>query len=340
MKKANKSVGKAEEMDSSNRQIRVYCDGIYDLFHYGHARQLRQAKMAFKEYDLSSINPVYHPLFEQNKNRDVYLIVGVCSDADTLLHKGRTVMNHEERAESLRHCRYVDEVVENAPWVINQEFIDLHRIDFVAHDDLPYTSATHDDVYAFVKESNRFLPTQRTEGISTSDLITRIVKDYDVYVRRNLARGIDRKELGLSSLGVQGVKLWGLYREAEDVVKKNWTSTKDEVFPKHADGSRDLINGFLHMFDILGRDRSINSAKRRQSSSGGGVVGFLRRAVSPAFVDGDEDLLRQTNNDQYNAATRIPFTANGKNDMDDKAEDGTDMDAEVVKKKPKRSRNN
>jgi choline-phosphate cytidylyltransferase len=34
-------------------------------------------------------------------------------------------------------CRWVDEVIPGAPWVINQEFLDKHKIDFVAHDSLP-----------------------------------------------------------------------------------------------------------------------------------------------------------------------------------------------------------
>ena len=76
-------------------------------------------------------------------------------------------MTDLERYEALRHCRYVDEVVIDAPWTLDEEFLELHKIDFVAHDDAPYTIGSEaDDVYAFVKKRGMFVATQRTEGVS------------------------------------------------------------------------------------------------------------------------------------------------------------------------------
>ena len=53
-----------------------------------------------------------------------------------------------------------------------------------------------------VKRMGRFMETKRTEGVSTSDIILRVLKDYNDYVMRNLSRGYTRKDLGVSFIRV------------------------------------------------------------------------------------------------------------------------------------------
>lgn len=74
----------------------------------------------------------------------------------------------------------------------------LHLIEFVLISplDVDLSGVSADgDVYGPIKTAGKFLETQRTEGISTSDLIVHIVKDYDDYVKRNLKRGYTKEAL-------------------------------------------------------------------------------------------------------------------------------------------------
>ena len=107
-------------------------------------------------------------------------------------------MNEHERTEILKHCKWVDEVICPCPWIISLDFMAKHNIHYVAHDDLPYGSVGQDDIYAPIKKAGKFKATQRTEGISTSDIILRIIKEYDMYIQRLKDRGYKREELGLS----------------------------------------------------------------------------------------------------------------------------------------------
>lgn len=95
----------------------------------------------------------------------------------------------------------MDEVVEDAPWVVTEDFLRRHHIDYVCHDALPYADtsgqASDGDVYSHLKRHGRFLETQRTEGISTSDIINRVIVHYDDYVLRQLQRGYSAKEMNV-----------------------------------------------------------------------------------------------------------------------------------------------
>ncbi|KAG2248040.1 hypothetical protein Bca4012_088720 [Brassica carinata] len=225
-----------EETASSNRPVRVYADGIYDLFHFGHARAIEQAKKSFP---------------------NTYLFVGCCNDEITNKFKGKTVMTESERYESLRHCKWVDEVIPDAPWVLTTEFLDKHQIDYVAHDALPYADASGagNDVYEFVKSIGKFKETKRTEGISTSDIIMRIVKDYNQYVLRNLDRGYSREELGVSFVKEKrlrvNVKLKKLQEKVKEQQGKIQTVAKTAGMHRNewVENADRWVAGFLEMFE-------------------------------------------------------------------------------------------
>ncbi|XP_048509237.1 choline-phosphate cytidylyltransferase A-like [Athalia rosae] len=263
------------------RRLRVYADGIYDLFHQGHARQLMQAKNIFP---------------------NVYLIVGVCSDELTHSKKGRTVMTDSERYDAVRHCRYVDEVVRDAPWALDDDFLIKHKIDFVAHDDIPYITDDGSDVYAWLKERGMFVATERTEGVSTSDIVARIVKDYDIYVRRNLARGYSAKELNVSFLSEKKFRLQNKIDDLKDKGKRvmeNIGEKRVDMISKWEEKSRDFIDAFLLLFGREGRLSTIwNESKGR-----------LMQALSPPASpkrDGSPSSSNSSNNDNDDQTSPPP----------------------------------
>nr|XP_054763002.1 ethanolamine-phosphate cytidylyltransferase-like isoform X2 [Lytechinus pictus] len=134
------------------RNVRVWCDGCYDMVHFGHANSLRQAKLMGD-----------------------YLIVGVHSDADIIKHKGPPVMNEQERYKMVRAIKWVDEVVEGAPYVTHLETLDEHECDFCVHGDDITLDSDGQDCYRIVKEAKRFKECKRTAGVSTTNIVGRML---------------------------------------------------------------------------------------------------------------------------------------------------------------------
>ena len=129
---------------------RVYVDMVADLFHYGHANFLKQAKQLGDP-----------------------LIVGIHSDEVVKEYKRSPVMTMEERVETVSSCRYVDEVVANAPLVIDEEWLNAHRIDLVVHGD-DFSEELEQLCYKVPIDLGIFRLVSYTTQISTTEIIQRI----------------------------------------------------------------------------------------------------------------------------------------------------------------------
>lgn len=77
----------------------------------------------------------------------------------------------------------------------------------------------------------------KKQGVSTSDIVARIVKDYDIYVRRNLARGYTAKELNVSFLKEKKFRLQNKINEFKDRGNK----MKGDIISKWEEKSNDFI---------------------------------------------------------------------------------------------------
>lgn len=238
-----KVLKEGEKGTLTGEPLRLYADGIFDLFHFGHAKALQQCKEAYP---------------------NTYLVVGCCSDEMTHRLKGRTVMSEDERYESLRHCKWVDEVVEDAPWVLDDDFIEKHQIDYVCHDALPYGDASGEsdegDVYARIKKMGKFLETTRTDGISTSDLIIRIIAQYDTFIRRNLQRGYSGKDMNVPFMKEQSIKL-DMAMDRIVTKTKGIAHDADSMVHKWFERAEEMQFNFL---DLFSRDGVLRTSLRQR----------------------------------------------------------------------------
>ena len=194
-----------EEGTDPKNPIRIYTDGVFDCFHYGHAKVLEQCKKMFPY---------------------VYLVVGVCADEDIEKEKGKSIMTAEERVECIKHCKWADEIIINCPWVCSIEYLDSIKCKYIAHDPEPYPFGDIEDLYGPFKKANRFLATKRTEGISTTDIINRILVDSDRYLERNIKKGMKPKDLNISNTRYFGYRIDILFKS----IQKRKTNTPLHYF--------------------------------------------------------------------------------------------------------------
>lgn len=184
---------KREDMISSparpqrkkSREIRIFMDGAFDVMHYGHMNA-----------------------FRLGRSLGTYLIVGVNSDDSITKCKGPPLMNDKERLTMVQGCKFVDEVVPNCPYIMTAEYLDwiftTYDVDYVVHGDDPCI-VDGKDVYESAKRLGRYRSIPRTEGVSTTDIVGRMLmmtKEHHLRTRR--ARGNSIGSLTAPGGGMDG----------------------------------------------------------------------------------------------------------------------------------------
>lgn len=120
--------------------------------HFGHANALRQAK------ELAE-----------------HLVVGVVSQDEIAINKGPPVMTASERLAAVRGCKWADEVIAETPFTLDLETMDRHNCHYCAHGDDITVDKDGVDSYWIMKRDGRYLEYPRTEGISTTELVGRML---------------------------------------------------------------------------------------------------------------------------------------------------------------------
>jgi ethanolamine-phosphate cytidylyltransferase len=138
--------------DQEIQEDRLWIDGCFDFFHHGHTGVMLQSRRL-----------------------GTSLLVGLHSDEDILANKGPTVMNLAERTLAVEACRFATGVVPHAPYVTSLPWISHYGCRYVTHGDDITSDASGEDCYRFVKRAGRMKIVKRTEGISTTDLVGRML---------------------------------------------------------------------------------------------------------------------------------------------------------------------
>lgn len=135
----------------------VYIDGAFDMFHAGHVEILKLAKA-----------------------QGSYLIVGVHNDAVVNAHRGLNypIMNLHERVLSVLGCRFVDDVLIDAPWEVTGDMISSLNLSVVVHgshrDETHLQNFSLEDHYRAARNAGIFKFIQSPSKLDVNDIVTRI----------------------------------------------------------------------------------------------------------------------------------------------------------------------
>lgn len=135
----------------------IYVAGTFDIFHVGHLDFL-----------------------EKVKSMGDYLLIGLYGD-DPL---NRPILNLNERVMNLLSCKYVNEVLIDAPRKVTHDLMNHFGVDMVYHG--RFFDSIHDfDPYEIPRKRGKFENIDSGSDVTTDKIIERIKKHDEQYLITN-----------------------------------------------------------------------------------------------------------------------------------------------------------
>ena len=131
--------------------MKLFCDGVFDLFHEGHVKHFKKIKKLYP---------------------NSYLFVGVFNDKDSTGYKRKPFYNEKKRLRLVGSCKYVDEVTLDYPGIMTEEFINNHNIDLIVHAFSNINDIEKQKIYFEVPiRLNKMKVIEYNKGVSTTKII-------------------------------------------------------------------------------------------------------------------------------------------------------------------------
>jgi cytidyltransferase-like protein len=223
--------------------MRIYCDGIFDLFHKGHLEHFKKIHQYFK--------------------KPIHLIVGIISDKVAINYKRKPVFNENKRLKIIESILYVNETFITDTLVLDEKFFDEYKIDYIVHAfNVPSDKNKQTTFFEYAIKANKFIEIDYNVGTSTTKIIesyygTEMIKKHEKNLKWNEIwenKGIE-DTADLYTLNGWENTIFDPHKLITNIINTLYIN-KDEKILEIGCGAG-LLSTFLKDYDYFGLDYSI-----------------------------------------------------------------------------------
>ena len=213
--------------------MRIYCDGIFDLFHKGHLEHFKKIHQYIKI--------------------PIHLIVGIISDKIAINYKRKPVFNENKRLKIIESILYVNETFITDTLILDESFFDKYKIDYIVHAfNDPSDKNKQTTFFEYAIKANKFIEIDYNIGTST----TKIIESYygTEMIKKHENKGTENTS-DLYLLNGWENTLFDPQKLIDKIINTLYIN-KDEKILEIGCGAG-LLSIFLKDYDYFGLDYSI-----------------------------------------------------------------------------------